>query len=81
MEEDGNYICKFGYYQIRKACLFLKYMNGVRCNTLIEALVICRLDCGNALSVDDPFSLMTASRLETGTGKRDHLTTILFQFH
>jgi len=49
MENQVNSICKSCYYQIRNIGLIRKYINDETCNTLVQALIISRLDYGNAL--------------------------------
>jgi len=44
-----NSICKSCYYKIRNIGLIRKYINDETCKTLVQALVISRLDYGNAL--------------------------------
>ena len=49
MEKQVNSICKSCYYQIRNIGLIRKYINDETCKTLVQALIISRLDYGNAL--------------------------------
>jgi len=84
-----NYICKYCYYQIRNIGLIRKYINDETCKTLIQILIISRLDYGNALLYNIPLSLANrlqrvqncAARLVTRTRKREHITPVLFQLH
>jgi len=69
--------------------LIRKYINDETCWTLVQALVISRLDYGNALLYNIPLSPTNrlqwvhncAARLVTRTRKREHITPVLFQFH
>jgi len=56
MEKQVNYICKSCYYQIINIGLIPKYINDETCRTLVQALIISRLDYGNALSYNKPLS-------------------------
>jgi len=84
-----NYICKSCYYQIRNIGLIRKYINDETCKTLVQVLIISRLEYGNALLYYIPLSLTNrlqrvqncAARLVTRTGKRDQITPVLFQRH
>jgi len=49
MEKQVNYICKSCYYQIRNISLIRKYINDKTCKTLVQALIISRLNYGNTL--------------------------------
>jgi len=49
MEKQVNSICKSCYYQIRNKGLISKYVNDETWKTLVQALIISRLDNGNAL--------------------------------
>ena len=89
MEKQVNSICKSCYYQIRNIGLIRKYINDETCKTLVQALIISRLDYGNALLYNIPLSLTNrlqgvqkcAGRLVTRTRKREHITPVLFQLH
>jgi len=54
MEKQVNYICKSCYYQIRNIGLIHKYINDETCKTLVQTLIISRLDYGNALLYNIP---------------------------
>ena len=89
MEKQVNSICKSCYYQIRNIGLIRKYINDETCKTLVQALIISRLDYGNALLYNIPLSLTNrlqrvqncAARLVTRTRKREHITSVLFQLY
>jgi len=73
----------------KKNRTILKYINDETCKTLVEALIIFRLDYGNALLYNIPLSLRNhlqrvqncAARLVTRTRKREHITPVWFQLH
>jgi len=77
------------YYQIRNIGLIRKYINDEICKTLVQALIISRLDCANALLYNIPLSLTNrlkrvqncAARLVTRTCKREHIIPVLFQLY
>ena len=48
-EKQVKSICKSCYYQIRNIGLIRKYINDETCKTLVQALIISRLDNDNAL--------------------------------
>ena len=48
-EKQVNSACKSCYYQIRNMGLIRKYITDETCNTLVQALIISRLDYGNPL--------------------------------
>jgi len=55
MEKQVNSICKSCHYQIGNIGLSRKYINDETCKTLVQALIIDRLDYVNA-SKQDPVS-------------------------
>ena len=57
MEKQVNSTRKFCYYQIRNVELIDKYTIDETCKTLVQALIISRLDYGNALLYNIPLSL------------------------
>jgi len=91
MEKQVNSICKSCYYQIRNIGLIRKYINDETCKTLVQALIISRLNYSNALLYNIPLSRTNhlqqvqncAARLVTRTRKREHIpvTPVLFQLH
>jgi len=54
MEKQVNFICNSCYYQIRNIGLIRKYINDETCNTLVQAIIIYRLDYANALLYNIP---------------------------
>jgi len=89
MEKQVNFIYKSCYYQIRNIGLIGKYINDETCSTLVQTLIISRLDYGNALLYNIPLSLTNllqqaqncAACLVTRTRKREHITPVFFHLH
>ena len=54
MEKPVNSICKTCYFQIINIGLIRKYINKQTCKTLVQTLIISRLDYGNALLYNIP---------------------------
>ena len=89
MEKQVNTICKSCYYQIRFIGSIFPYITTEACKTLVQALVISRLDCVNALPYDISLTLVSclqriqncAARLLTRTRKKKHITLVLLQLH
>jgi len=85
MERQVNAISKICYYQIRNIGHIWGYITLDACKSLAHALIIYRLDYGNALLYGRPSSLMTglqkvqnsSARLVTRTHKREHITPVL----
>ena len=84
-----NSICKSCYYQIRNIGLIRKYINDETWKTLVQALIISRLDNGNALLYNIPLSQTNRlqwvqncdARLLTRSRKGEYITPGLFQLH
>jgi len=78
----GMDICKSCYCQIRNIGRIRKYINDETCKSLVQAVIISRLDYGNALPYNIFLSLTKrlqrvqncASRVVTHTRKRGHIT-------
>jgi len=51
-----NYICKYRYFQIRDIWLISEYIHDNTCKTLVQSIMIYRLDYGNALLYNTPLS-------------------------
>ena len=83
--------------QIRRVCqvaychipTIRKCLSTTACKTIIHALVMSRLDYGNAMLYGLPETQLrklqmiqnSAARLITGTRRRDHITPVLFSLH
>ena len=89
MQKQVNCIFNSCYYQIRNIGLIRKYIYDETCKTLVQALIVSRLNYGNALLYNSPLSLTNrlqrmqncVARLLTCTREREHITPVLFQLH
>ena len=64
IKNQVNSICKSCYYQIRNIRLIRKFINDEICKNLVQALVISRLNYGNALSYNIHLSLSLSLSLK-----------------
>jgi len=76
MEKQANYICKSCYYQIRNIEFIRNYINDETCKTLVQALIISRLNYGNALLYNIPLSLSLWN-----TAYSEHITVLHVWWH
>ena len=82
-------VCQVAYCQIRGIATIRKCLSTTACKTIIHALVVSRLDFGNAMFYGLPETQLrklqmiqnSAARLITGTRRRDHITPVLFSLH
>ena len=82
-------VCQVTYCQIRCIAKIRKCLTTAACKTIVHALVMSRVDYGNALLFGLPEMLLhklqmiqnSAARLVTGTHGRDHITPVLFKLH
>ena len=82
-------VCQVIYCQICSIAKIRKYLTTAACKTIVQALVMSRVDYGNALLFGLPEMLLhkpqmiqnSASRLVTGAHGRDHITPVLFKLH
>lgn len=89
MEKQVNAVTKSCFYQIRNIGRIRQYITEEACKTLVQALVISRLDYGNALLHGLPHSVLAklqriqncAARLVSRTRKHDHITPVLHELH
>ena len=89
MEQQVNAITKSCFYQIRNIGRIRQYITEEACKTLVQALVISRLDYGNALLHGLPQSVVArlqriqncAARLVSRTRKHDPITPVLCELH
>ncbi|KAK6175889.1 hypothetical protein SNE40_014266 [Patella caerulea] len=89
MESQINNVCKVGYFHLRNIAKIRKFITIDATKTLIQALVISRLDNFNSLllivpnkSLDRLQKLQNlAARLISGCSRYDHITPILFNLH
>ena len=74
---------------IRSIAKIRKCLTTAACKTIVHALVMSRVDYGNALLFGLPEMQLhklqmiqnSAARLVTGTHRRDHITPVLFKLH
>jgi len=57
MEKQLNIICESCYYQIRNIGHYHKHINNETSKYLVQAVIISRLDCDNALLYNIPLPL------------------------
>ena len=77
------------YCHIRGIATIRKCLSTTACKTTIQALVMSRLDYGNAMFYGLPETQLrklqmaknSSARLITGTRRRDHITPVLFSLH
>ena len=81
-------VCQVAYCHIRGIANIRKCLSTIVCK-IIHALVMSRLDFGNAMFYGLPETQLrklqmiqnSAARLITGTRRRDHITPVLFSLH
>ena len=84
-----NQIARSAYHHLRCVGKIRRYLNKETCASVVQALVISRLDYANALLTGLPNVLLrklqlvqnNAARLITRTGRRDHITPVLKELH
>lgn len=89
MEKQINATVRSCYFNIRNIGKIRKYIDEDACKTLVQSLVISRLDYANALYAGLPQSLLhrlelvqnSAARVITKTSRKEHITPILFKLH
>ena len=89
MEKHVNAITKACYHNIRKIGRIRRFLTPDACRSLVQALVISRLDYANILLYGLPQKLIgrlqrlqnSAARLITRTPRRHHITPILMELH
>ena len=89
LEAQVTNTVKSCYHQIKNISRIRKYITNDACKTLIQSLVISRLDYGNALLYGLPQTTLrrlqlvqnSAARLITRTKRRDHITPVLKDLH
>ena len=82
-------VCQVAYCHIRSIAKIRKCLTTAACKTIVHALVMSRVDYGNALLFGLPEMQLhklqmiqnSAARLVTGTHGRDHITPVLFKLH
>ena len=89
MSEHINSICKRCYHSLRIISRIRRYLDENSIKTLVQALIVSRLDYGNVLlygvSAKKLFKLQRvlneAARMITGTRAREHITPVLKSLH
>ena len=89
MAVHERHVCQVTYCQIRSIAKMRKCLTTAACKTIVHALVMSRVDYGNALPFGLPEMLLhklqmiqnSAARVVTGTHVRDHITPALFKLH
>ena len=89
MDTQVDYIVRICNFQLRKINRIKKYLTPAAVKTLVQSLVISRLDYGNAMFAGAQDYLIkklqrvqnTAARVITGLGKYDHITMTLYELH
>ena len=82
-------VCQVAYCHIRSIAKIRKCLTTAACKTIVHALVMSRVDYGNALLFGLPEMQLhklqmiqnSAAWLVTGTHGRDHITPVLFKLH
>ena len=82
-------VCQVAYCHIRNIAKIRKCLTTAACKTIAHALVMSRVDYGNALLFGLPEMQLhkmqmiqnSAARLVTGTHGGDHITPVLFKLH
>ena len=89
METQVNSVVRSCYFQLRKIRRIKRYLTQDALKTLVQSLVISRLDYGNALLAGAPGTIVKklqrvqnmAARLITGLRKYDHITSTMYELH
>ena len=89
MIHQVNKTIKTCYFNIRNIGRIRWYISKDACKTLVQALVVSRLDYANALYIGLPQSMLhrlqlvqhSAARLITHTPRREHITPVLYSLH
>jgi len=89
MEKQVNVTVRSCYFNIRNIGKIRRYIDEDACKTLVQALVISRLDYANALYAGLPKCIThrlqlvqnSAARIITGTSRTEHIKPILFKLH
>ncbi len=84
-----NTICKSMYCHLRQIGKIQRHLPKESCATIVQSLVVSRLDCNNSLLFGLPslhFNRLqvaqnNAARVVTGTRRRDHITPVLCSLH
>ena len=89
MRPRVNQIVKSAYFHLRSIGKIRRYLDNNTCKSVVQALVISRLDYANVILTGLPDLLLrklqlvqnNAARLITRTSRRDHITPVLKKLH
>ena len=89
MHPHVNQIVQTAYFHLRSISRIRRFINYDTCASVVQALVISRLDYANAVLIGLPENTLrklqlvqnSAARMITKTRRRDHVTPILKQLH
>ena len=89
MDHHVSKICQSANFHLRKVALLKRYLTQDSLHTLVQSLVISRLDYANSLLAGAPASQLQrlqkvqnhAARILTGVSSRAHVNHILFTLH
>ena len=89
MTHQVNAVCKSAFYQLRNIARIRSYLTDEATKTLVQSLVISRLDYGNSLYYGISKANMNklqhvqnaAARLVARKSRRDHITPTLYMLH
>jgi hypothetical protein len=89
MEKHVNTVCRSAYHQLRNIGRIRKYLTTDATKTLVNCLVISKLDYCNSLLFGIPKLTVnklqrvqnTAARIITKTPRHDHITPVLKELH
>ena len=89
LQKFVSFKCKCAMYYLRAIAQIRHFLDVDATRTLIQALVISRIDYANSLLIGVSKSCLhrlqlvqnSAARLITRTSRREHITPILFQLH
>ena len=89
MHPHVNHIVRTAYFHLRSISRIRRFINYDTCSSVVQALVISRLDYANAVSIGSPKNKVRklqlvqngAARMITKTRPKDHVTPKLKQLH
>ena len=89
MDTQADYIARICNYQLRKTNQIKRYLTPAALKTLVQSLVISRLDYGNAMFAGAQNYIIeklqrvqnTAARVISGLRKYDHITMTRYELH
>ena len=89
MEHKVNAVCRGAYLRLHNISRIRRFITQDATKTLIQAFVISKLDCGNALLTGVSCNLLRklqrvqnmAARVITFTPRREHISPVLRSLH